>query len=110
MSTPTASVALAFGFAFFLNNVTGASAPHLLGYLIKADTKKAYHHGIICVLCLATLGAVLSFVLMILDRKKGGLLWYPENEEKVRKLKEEIDQRTENRLKEEQYKSCKLIF
>jgi hypothetical protein len=61
------------------------------------------------VLCLAIFGAILSFVLMIVDRKKGGLLWYPENEEKVRKLKEVIDQRTEDRLKEEQYKSCKFL-
>jgi nitrate/nitrite transporter NarK len=97
LTSPAPSVSLAFGVALFLNNLAGASFPNILGAIIKPDTYAAFQDGILFVLLIACCGMVFCICLLITDKKRGGLLWHPENGDKVRLLKDKINQRAIDR-------------
>jgi hypothetical protein len=75
----------------FLNNIVGAIMPNILGAVIKPDTSSAFQRGIMLVLVIAIGGLVVSAMLMVLDNKRGGLLWHPENSKQVAKIKKKIN-------------------
>jgi len=56
-------------------------------------------------LLLALCGMVITILLWLVDKKKGGVLWFPENGPEVKLLKRKIDQRALDRVKNQQQKS-----
>lgn len=91
LTSPTFTASFAFGIALFFNNFSGMSFPKLLGYLIKGDNKKSFENGLYLLLGISSIGLLLSVIMCFLDLRKGGILWNPENSEKVKNLKKMFD-------------------
>lgn len=98
LTSPSFCSSFAFGIALFFNNFSGMSFPKLLGYLIKGDNKKSFENGLYLMLLITALGFFLALLMVFVDLKKGGILWYPENSEKVQALKDSLDLQTLDRI------------
>lgn len=109
LSSPSTATSLAFGITLCTHNLVGVVLPNILGAIIKDDTYTAFQNGLYFALLMASLGIMVSITLLFHDLRKGGLLWHPENGDKVKALKNLINKRAIDR-QNEKYASKSKFF
>lgn len=80
------AVSVGFGIAAFFGNIFASIFPIFVGKLIKQDNFKGYQAALGLVFKLALVNFLLSFVLIWKDLSQGGVLFYPENSERVKEI------------------------
>lgn len=101
--TPTRSVALAFGFSLFMNNVLGFFFPLYFGKLINSGTRDSYKLAILSLMLIGTLCLLNSLAFGFIDLRQGGMLHYRENGIEVYKLRSIIQDKIRSQEKGKGY-------
>ncbi len=111
LSIPSDAVGLAYGIATITQMIFYGGLPLLFGEVASPRTPAAYQNCIWLLIGLSVIGSLLSFITMLVDFKEGGLLHHPENSDKVRFLKQKINQvyRKKTILEIERRESKKVI-
>lgn len=86
LSVRKRAVAIAFGMALFTGNVIASIFPYFIGGLIKSDNYEGYQKALVLFFKIAAFNFIASLVLLWRDLRQGGVLFYPENSEIVKRL------------------------
>lgn len=89
--SPKKLFGVAFGFTFFLNSLVFSGMSLYYGWLLKEETRESYSNALISVIVVGILGIILCSSIYIIDKKRGGVLNYPEGSEESKTLRMKIN-------------------
>lgn len=79
MACTKRSVAIGFGICLGICNLNASILPYFLGKIIEKDTPDSYEDALQFMIKLGILATFFAAMLVIVDLKQGGILFYPEN-------------------------------
>ena len=97
-SVPKEAVSIGLSVASFLQAIGLALLPELLGFMIEHQKRQEYQNTVYLMVGCAALSILLVCFAVKMDLKAGGVLDSPENSERAKKNKKELDRRIREKI------------
>lgn len=91
LAAPSKATAVALGFGLYTQGVFLTFMPMVFGRLNENRDVKAYNNSIWLLVLMMAVGVLLCFVVIIVDFRTGKLLDLPENDERVAKIRQRME-------------------
>lgn len=103
---PGFATAASLGISITFQNIFLTGLPLFFGYLDKDRSVKEYNQSIFWVIFISCFSGILTLFLIFVDIKNGGVLNLPENDPRVKEMREEMGRRfEEGEMGEGEYRS-----